>query len=309
MTVALSVVAPFFNERECLPELCARLQAVLESMGESYEVVLVDDGSVDGSTEHLAEHVVWPSCKIVCLASNAGHQQALDAGLQASRGDWVVTLDSDLQHPPECIPAMLELARTLDVDVVIATQASREQDTWFKRLTAGIYYRVASMLLGQKVMAHGADFRLMSRKAVAILSSIPGRKTFRILVPALNLKSAEFRFQAEPRFAGQAKYTARDMATLALRGFLETSEKPMQIIAISGFIVSLVSALCIPLVILAYVAGLTIAGWASIMVMLLLLAGFLFGVLGVIGMYLANIFSLLRGKPSYVVQRTVTLDH
>lgn len=184
----LSVVAPFYNEVEGLRAFAEELRLACDGLGIRYEVILVDDGSTDGSADTV-RLLDWPECSILHLVFNAGHQNALDAGLRASRGAWVVTMDADGQHPPHMVGAMLETAVLGDFEVVYAIPMNRRRDTRFKRNTTLLYYSI--MKVGSDLNFHenAADFRLMHRKVVNELNKMPERKIFRLLIPSLGFRS------------------------------------------------------------------------------------------------------------------------
>src|SRR4051812_15814085 len=194
--VALSVVTPMFNEREAVDHFVARLRPVLDGLGVSYEVVAVDDGSRDATVARLIElRRDWPQLRVVALRRNVGHQTALAAGLRSAHGDYVLSIDADLQDPPETIGEMLAAAREQKVDVVYGVRSDRSTDTAFKRSTAGLYYRVMRRMVGPWVSDNAGDFRLMSRAVVDVLNDLPEqRPVYRLVVPSLGFTSAEVRY-------------------------------------------------------------------------------------------------------------------
>ena len=170
----LSVVVPMYDEQAVIPLFVARLRPVLDDLGREYEVVVVDDGSRD-TTPALLEKARrdWPELRVVRLRANAGHQAALSAGLQRARGNWVATIDADLQDPPETLADMLTEADTAGVDVVYGVRSDRSSDSPFKRFTAGLYYRMIRRLVGHHVPSDAGDFRLMSRATVDAVNRLP----------------------------------------------------------------------------------------------------------------------------------------
>lgn len=305
--VELSVVSPFLDERECLPAFCDELRTVLDSLGVDYEVILVDDGSTDGSVEVLAG-VNWPQCRILSFIQNAGHQNALDAGLKESTGDWVVTMDADLQHPPECIQGMMDLARDREVDIVYAVRTDRSEENSAKRFSAAAYYLLASALSGIDVVRNAADFRLMSRRVVDVVNAVPGEKVFRLLLPSLGFPFAEFEFRARPRAAGSTKFSMARMLTLALSGSVSFSSFLLRWVSFAGLLTSFLALLWFFGVLASAFLGNTVPGWASVMSVLLLLGGLTLFSLGLLGEYLARIYDLLKDRPPYVIARTISLE-
>ncbi len=227
----LSVVVPMYNEESVLPLLVPRLRGVLDELGEPYEVVAVDDGSTDGTLDALrAGRAVWPELRVVQLRRNCGHQAALTAGLMRARGAYVVSIDADLQDPPETIPEMLERARDEKLDIVYGVRADRAADSAFKRLTAGGYYRLMRRLVGKHVPAQAGDFRLLSRAAIEALRELPEKApVLRLVVPWLGFPSGEVRFEREERAAGRTKYPLSRMVGLAADSVTSFSAAPLRV--------------------------------------------------------------------------------
>jgi glycosyltransferase involved in cell wall biosynthesis len=206
--VTLSVVTPMFNEREAVDHFVARLRPVLDGLGVTYEVVAVDDGSSDATVARLIDlRTGWDQLRVVALRRNVGHQAALAAGLRSARGDYVVSIDADLQDPPEIIGEMLAAARDGKVDVVYGVRSDRTTDTVFKRRTAAVYYWMMRRLVGPWVSDQAGDFRLMSRAVVDVLNNLPEqRPVYRLVVPSLGFSSAEVAYVRAERVAGETKY-------------------------------------------------------------------------------------------------------
>lgn len=229
--VVLSVVIPMFNEEDVLPALVTRLRPVLTELGVPHEVVAVDDGSGDRTAELLdAFRLGWPELRVVALRRNSGHQAALTAGLDRARGAYVVSLDADLQDPPEKIPDMLALARAEGLDIVYGVRADRSSDSGFKRWTAGVYYRLMRRLAGPSVPAQAGDFRLLSRAAVEALKALPDQqRVYRLLVPWLGFPSGQVTYERAPRTAGRTKYPLGRMIRLAVDSVTGFSAAPLRI--------------------------------------------------------------------------------
>ncbi|HEX6873493.1 MAG TPA: glycosyltransferase family 2 protein, partial [Micromonosporaceae bacterium] len=206
--LVLSVIIPMYNEEAVLPLLVDRLRPVLDQLGEPYEVVAVDDGSTDTTAAQLfGLRRGWPQVRIIRLRRNSGHQAALTAGLHRSRGDYVVSIDADLQDPPEKIPEMLALARSQRLDIVYGTRVDRSTDSVLKRHTAAAYYWVMRRLAGVRLPPHAGDFRLLSRDTVDVLKQLPEHQpVYRLLVPWIGFPSGEVTYVRESRAAGRTKY-------------------------------------------------------------------------------------------------------
>lgn len=297
----LSVVVPVFNEQDVLPLLVPRLRAVLD---EGDEVLFVDDGSTDATPvvlADLARH--WPQARVVALARNSGHQAALTAGLDRAQGDWVVTMDADLQDPPELIPQLLATARAQGVDVVYAARGDRSTDSRFKRTTAGLYYRTVERLTGVPVTAHAGDFRLVSRAVVTALHGLPERKrVYRLLIPMLGFDSAVVHHRRETRAAGQTSYTLRRMVLLAGDSVVSFSTTPLRLATGLGLLTAGSSALLAIWVVLVNITGNAVPGWASITLGVLFLGTVQLLCLGVLGEYVGRIYDEVKARPLYRVR-------
>ena len=217
-TPTVSVIVPVYNEEAVLPLTAHRLRQVMDGLAEPYEVILVNDGSADRSNEVIRQlQQNWPQLRLIELQRNSGHQAALTAGLQRAFGRYVVSIDADLQDPPETIPEMLRLARTDGLDVVYGVRNDRSTDTFFKRQTAGLYYRLMRRAVGSWVPAQAGDFRLLSSDAVNALMQLPEQKpVYRLVVPALGFRSGEVTYVRAERAAGETKYPLRKMIALAV---------------------------------------------------------------------------------------------
>ena len=297
----LSVVVPVFNEQDVLPLLVPRLRAVL---GADDEVLFVDDGSTDATTAVLAELLAdWPQAQVVPLARNGGHQVALTAGLERARGDWVVTMDADLQDPPELIPELLATAEREGVDVVYASRGDRSADSWFKRTTAGVYYRVVERLTGVPVVPQAGDFRLLSRAVVTALQALPERKrVYRLLIPLLGFDSAVVPHRRDARAAGRTSYTLRRMVLLAGDSVVSFSSTPLRFATGLGMVTAGISALLGVWVVLVNVTGNAVPGWASITLGVLFLGTVQLLCLGVLGEYVGRIYDEVKARPLYRVK-------
>ncbi len=299
----LSVVVPVYNEEAVLPAFLARLRPVVDAIGGAYEVIMVDDGSVDGTAAALQRsRRDWPELRIVRLRRNCGHQAALTAGLHRSRGRYVVSIDADLQDPPEVIAEMVTLARGSGLDVVYAIRTDRSVDTWFKRWTAAGYYRLVRRLVGRTVPAQAGDFRLLSQEAVEALRQLPeATPVYRLVVPWLGFPHGEVTYQRAPRAAGRTNYPVSRMVQLALDSVTSFSAAPLRLATLLGLGGVLT---CVGLALAAFVAyarGSVVSGWSSIMVAVLFLGALQLLCLGLLGEYIARIFLWTRGRPAYLV--------
>lgn len=299
----LSVVVPMFNEESALPALVDRLRPALDGAAVPYEVVAVDDGSADRTAALLQDlRAEWPELRVVRLRRNSGHQAALTAGLHRALGAYVVSIDADLQDPPEKIPEMLELARTEGLDIVYGVRSDRSTDTGFKRRTAGVYYWLMRRLVGDRVTDQAGDFRLLSRQAVDALKELPDQQqVYRLLVPWLGFPSGEVRYQREERVAGETKYPLRRMVALGLDSVTGFSAAPLRIATWLGGLSFLVCLLLILFTLGAYAAGTVVPGWSSLFIGILFLGAVQLICLGLLGEYIARIYTAVQRRPTYFV--------
>lgn len=300
---ALSVVVPMFNEESVLPLLVERLRGVLDGLAEPYEVVAVDDGSIDGTAVALARlRADWPQLRVLRLRRNSGHQAALVAGVLRARGAYVVSIDADLQDPPETIAEMLRLARVERLDIVYGVRADRRTDTVFKRWTAGLYYRLMRRLVGKQVPAQAGDFRLLSRAAVEALRELPERTpVLRLVVPWLGFPSGEVAYLRDERAAGRTKYPVSRMVSLAADSVTSFSAAPLRFATWLGLAGVAICGLLVVVAVVAYFFGATVSGWPSLYVAVLFLGAVQLLCLGLLGEYVARIYTAVQGRPAYFV--------
>ena len=231
--VELSVVAPFFDESESIIQFCGELRSVLDSMQIFYEVLLVNDGSKDDSRELLSDFT-WPECAVIDLADNVGHQRAIEAGLSQARGHYVVTIDSDLQHPPALIVDLYAVAVVEGVDVVYGVRRNNVSNSLFKRVTSGLYYRAVRLMAPFPVVRNAADFRLISRRANLQLRDSTSPRAFRVLIPSLRLPSAVVEFDVSNRFSGESKYSIKHQFHLAILSVLVAPSRWLRLFGALG---------------------------------------------------------------------------
>lgn len=302
----LSVVVPVFNEEDTLRELHSRLSGSLPPV-EVWEIVLVDDGSADGSWPLMRElSVADPRLRLVRLSRNFGHQAAITAGLEAARGEAVVVIDGDLQDPPELIPELV--ARWRDgYDVVYAVRAERTGESPLRLLAISLFYKVFRRISGGDIPANVGDFRLVSRRVVDALVAMPERARFlRGMTSWVGFKQTGVEYRRDPRYAGSSKYPPRKLVRLALDGIVSFSTIPIKLVAWLGF--ALVVFCLVVLGWTLYTRFFTNSapqGWTSLLVVVLLLGGVQLLSLGIIGQYVARIFDEVKQRPLYVVAETV----
>jgi len=299
----LSVVVPVYNERDNLGPLLDRLRPVLASLGQPYEIVFVDDGSSDGTADLVQQlSVAEPCLRLVRLSRNFGHQAALFAGLEHARGAAVVTMDGDLQHPPELIPQVVERWRA-GHEVVQTIRREPADTSPLKRTGSRWFYRILSALTRLNVTPGAADFRLMDRVAVAAFLACGERRRFnRGLVQWIGFAYAEVPYDAEPRHAGRSKYSLHAMVRLAGDAIFSFSSWPLRLAGLVGVVVSLLAGAYLLFVLFAYLAGKTQPGWSSTLATVLILGGVNLVVLWILGEYVGRLYEEVKQRPIYIVR-------
>ena len=299
----LSVVVPMYNEEDVLPLLVERLRPILTDLDATYEVVAVDDGSKD-LTPALLEKFrrEWPELRVVRLRANAGHQAAISAGLVAARGDQVVTIDADLQDPPEVIAQMLAVARAEGVDVVYGVRSDRTTDTVFERVSARLFYRLIQSMSGTHAKSDAGDFRMMSRATVDAINALPDHnRVLRFIVPALGFPSATVDYKREERAAGSSKYPFFKMLRLSLDAVTGFSTSPLRAATMAGGIGAIFAVLLIAYTLIAQARGNTVAGWTTTVIIVAGVGAVQLICLGIMGEYIGRMYEHMQGRPTYFV--------
>jgi dolichol-phosphate mannosyltransferase len=303
----LSVVIPCFNEQEVIRETYRRVKVTCERTGLSHEIVLVNDGSRDGTWEILEQLTAEDPCVVaVNLSRNHGHQLALSAGLWVCLGQRVLIMDADLQDPPELLPDML---RKMDegADVVYAQRRSRPGDAPAKRVMCAAYYRILKMISERPIPIDTGDFRLISRRVCDIIVRMPERQRYiRGMVSWVGFRQEPILYDRDARAAGVTKYPLRKLIALALNGVVSSSVKPLLIAAVLGVVALGLGLLLTGYALISWVAnGSTPQGWTSLMVVVVFMGGTQLLMLGVIGECIGRLFEQSRGRPAFMVERIV----
>jgi polyisoprenyl-phosphate glycosyltransferase len=300
----VSIVAPVFDERDNVPVLYERLIAVMEAAEPQFEIVLVDDGSRDGSLDIMRDLAARDARVVVVeLARNFGHQVAISAGLDYARGAAVIVMDADLQDPPEVLPQFIEKWRE-GHDVVYAIRKRRKEGP-LKQLAYNLFYRLLQRIASIQIPLDSGDFCIMDRKVVDLLVGMPERNRFvRGIRSWIGLDQIGLAYERQARYAGRAKYTFSRLVYLALDGLISFSFIPLRAISLLGLAVSALSIfLAIGYAIQKLTAGLNPPGFATTIVAILFLAGIQLITIGVIGEYVGRIFEEVKRRPLYVVRR------
>lgn len=302
----LSVVAPMLDEEDGAERFCDRVRSALEGL--PWELVIVDDGSSDRTPEilrGLAEHD--PRIRVLRLSRNFGHQTALTAGLDHAGGDAVVTLDADLQDPPEVILELLEHWRD-GSDVVYAVRRTRAGETRFKVATARVFYRLIDRLSPLPLPENSGDFRLLDRRALDALGSMRERSRYlRGMTVWVGFTQTAVPYERDARFAGVTKFSVTRMLRFSLDAISSFSHVPLQFATLLGFLFSMLAFIGIPLVVVARLADVYVPGIASVFMVVLLLGGIQLMSLGLIGEYVGRIYDEVKRRPLYVVSDRVNM--
>jgi glycosyltransferase involved in cell wall biosynthesis len=303
----VSVVIPELNEEDCLPGLHAELCRVCDALPYRFEFLFVDDGSTDASVEVLGRlHQEDARVRYLALSRNFGHQAALSAGLAHAEGDVVIMMDGDLQHPPALIPELLQSWQA-GCDVVNTIRLNTEGVNPLKRLWSFLFYRFFNWVTNVRIEPGGADFRLMSRRAVDELNHLPERHRFlRGLVPWLGFKQSTVEFHAPKRFAGRPKLSFMRNLRFALDGLTAFSFFPLRLLTLFGWGAAFVSlAYGIYAALVHFITRSTMPGWTSIILCLVFLGGCQLAMIGVLGEYIGRILEQVKGRPMYIVREAV----
>jgi dolichol-phosphate mannosyltransferase len=304
---ALSVVAPCYNEEQTLPVFVARMVAACQAAaGDSFELLLVNDGSRDGTWPGIEEMASrHPNVVGVNLARNYGHQLAVSAGLKLARGERVLIIDADLQDPPELL-AELNARMDEGYDVVFAQRRTRAKESAFKLLTADLFYRVLSGMSETPIPRNVGDFRLMSRRAVDRLNAMPEQDRFlRGMVAWLGGRQTEVMYDRDPRYAGETGYTLRKMLKLATAGITSFSTLPLKLAVVLAGAGAAIAFVLLLYVAVGFVTGHVARGWTSLAMMMVFFGVGQFLCLAVMGAYIGRIFLEVKARPLYFIDQVV----
>lgn len=303
----LSVAIPCYNEAPCLAALHQRVSAACSStVGSAYEIVLVNDGSVDETwpaIRSLADrdsHVVG-----VNLSRNHGHQLALTAGLSVCRGERILIIDADLQDPPELLSEMMSLMNQ-GADVVYGQRRSRAGETWFKKTTAALFYRFLRSLSDIEIPVDTGDFRLVSRRALDTLLAMPERDRFiRGMVAWMGFKQVPLVYARAERLAGTTKYPLKKMVRFAIDAITSFSVRPLRLASLFGLFLFIPTMALLAYVIYSWFTDNYVRGWASLMTLILFIGTMQMFLLGVIGEYLGRLFLEVKGRPLFIIKEVI----
>jgi dolichol-phosphate mannosyltransferase len=304
----LSVVIPCYNESEVLNDTHRRISAACRGCaGDSYRIIYVDDGSAD-DTWQLIEELAAADDRVVGvrLSRNHGHQLALSAGLDFSNAARVLVIDADLQDPPELLPDMLRLMSESGADVVYGQRRQREGETWFKRLSATLFYRLLARTTDVDMPLDSGDFRLMSRRIVDHLRQMPEQQRFiRGMVSWLGFRQVALPYDRQPRLAGTSKYPLAKMLRFAIDGITGFSIVPLRIASSLGIVFGVAGLSGLIYALVSWLAGAAVSGWTSVIAAVLMLGGIQLLMLGIFGEYLGRLYLESKRRPLYLIDQVV----
>lgn len=301
-----SIVAPVFNEEETLPHFYKRVEDVMEGIGEPFELVLINDGSSDGSFLNMQDlHRRDPRVIVIDFSRNFGHQIAISAGLDYARGEAVIIIDSDLQDPPEVISDLIQHWKD-GAEVVYAQRSRRKGETRFKLMTAAAFYRLITRITSINIPRDTGDFRLLDRSVVDALVKMREHHRFmRGLSVWVGFRQEAVLYERQERFAGTTKYPLRKMIRFSLDAITSFSHVPLELATSFGFILAAISLIGILVAAALRIFTGAIIGQASTLILVLFLGGIQLIFLGIIGEYLGRIYDEVRARPLYIVRRVL----
>jgi dolichol-phosphate mannosyltransferase len=308
--VRYTIIVPVYNEEAVIQESYRRLTRVMESTGEPYELLFINDGSQDKTAELIEALAEKDECiKLLDFSRNFGHQIAITAGMDYARGDAIVIIDADLQDPPEIIPQMIAKWKE-GYEVVYARRSQRKGETLFKKWTAALFYRLLGSLAEVNIPLDTGDFRLMDRKVCDAMQSIREKNRFvRGLVSWVGFRQTAIEYVREERYAGETKYPLKKMLRFSIDGITSFSYKPLKLATYLGMVVSSVSFvfLLVSLGEKLFTTS-TTAGWSSLVACLILLNGMMLILFGILGEYIGRIYDETKNRPLYILRNKQKIE-
>lgn len=302
----LSIIIPVFNEQENIRPL---LDELVKYIPTESEIIMVDDGSTDDTLSQISKaSTLLTQLKCISLSRNFGHQNALMAGMQYARGTQIILMDGDLQHPPALIPQLLE---KLDAgfDLVQTRRTQTQNISSGKKISSGMYYTIINCLSDTRIEPNVADFKAFNKKVLDTLLQFEERELFlRGLFSWMGFSTTTIDFEAPARLHGSSKYSSRKMLKLGLRGITSFSHKPLRMSFVAGLIISLLALIAGIYYIIAYFQGKTVPGWTSLITAVLFLGGIQLLAIGLLGEYLASIFTEAKKRPRFIVKQTINIQ-
>ncbi len=309
----ISVIIPCFNEEKVIEKTYERLKDVFKNNEISdYEFLFVNDGSKD-NTLNILKNIskIDRNVKVLSFSRNFGHQCAVSAGINECKGDLAIIIDADLQDPPELIPELIKVYEKERANVIYCVRKERKGETFFKKFTASMFYKVLNMLSEVDIPLNTGDFRLIDRKVIDTFKKMPERNKFiRGMISWIGFKQIPFYYVREERFAGETKYPFKKMIKFAFTGIFYFSKKPLKLSLNLGFFSILIGLFLSIYVIVARFSGLisTVPGWASIIISVIFFGGIQLFTIGVLGEYIGNIFDEVKKRPEYIIEQRINFE-
>ena len=305
MNKLVSIVIPAYNEADNIFVIAESIKQVFASINYNYEIILVDDGSADNTIDKIKEYASQHNnIFFLEFSKNFGHQLAVKAGMDHAYGDCVISMDCDMQHPPELIPEMLKKWEE-GFEVVYTIREEDKTLSKGKRSSSNLFYKTLNWLSDIELESGAADFRLLDQKVVNVFRNFHENEPFlRGLVKWLGFKQFAIKYNPAARFSGQSKYTLKKMLRLALHGVTSFSIKPLYSAVYLGFTLSFASVLYIPYIIYAFVNDVEVSGWASVIMTIVFFGGLQLIILGIIGIYVGKMFMQSKNRPNYIIRST-----
>ncbi len=308
----ISVIVPCFNEEKIISLTFKKLQNVLEKNKYIYEIIFINDGSID-NTSNILEKIAKSNqnVKIINFSRNFGHQAAVTAGINNCKGNIAIIIDADLQDPPEVFPEMIKIYKKEKCNIVYGVRKSRKKESFFKKLTAKIFYRLINALSEVKLNVDTGDFRLIDEKVINSFKTLKEKnKYIRGLMNWIGFKQCPIYYDRDPRILGKTKYTFSKMIKLAKTGIFYFSKKPLKIAFSIGFFCITLSLLLIIYVFISkfYYPESTISGWASTLIIIIFFGGVQLFMVGILGEYIGSIFDEVKNRPEYIIDYMINFD-
>ncbi len=305
MKKLVSIVIPAYNEADNIFVIAESIKKVFATLSYNYEIILVDDGSADHTLEKIKEYAATAeNVFFLEFSKNFGHQLAVKAGMDHAFGDCVISMDCDMQHPPELIPDMIAKWEA-GYEVVYTIREEDKNLSKGKRSSSSLFYKVLNWLSDIDLEPGAADFRLLDQRVVNVFRNFHENEPFlRGLVKWLGYKQYAIKYNPAARFSGQSKYTLKKMLRLALHGVTSFSIKPLYTAVYLGFILSFASVLYVPYIIYAFVNHVEVSGWASVIMTIVFFGGLQLIILGIIGIYVGKMFMQAKNRPNYIIRST-----
>jgi dolichol-phosphate mannosyltransferase len=303
----LSIVVPCYNEDEVIPDLHQRVTKVCNDLEIKYELILVNDGSTDRTWTLISELASNDSNVLgVSLSRNYGHQIALTAGLSLSTGERILIIDADLQDPPELLPDMMRLMDK-GADVVYGKRAERQGETWLKKFSAALFYRLLNLLSDITIPKDTGDFRLINRRVLEVLNAMPEQHRFiRGMVSWGGFKHIALTYEREARLAGETKYPFKKMLRFAIDAITSFSIRPLKIASFLGIFFGMLGLVGLTYALISWISGRTVPGWTSVIITSMILGSTQLFVIGIFGEYLGRLYIETKRRPLFIIDRIVS---